>query len=197
MTTKEPLTRNLLNRLRRLKRKYNISQDNFNARIAEHSTQLKALTAELRNRTKRIENKQINKQFKENPRQVYRNMLEETIEVENPPEKEKLEEFWRPLFETPKEHKENKWVQDIIDINKNKPEMTMLYIDEDDITDKLKTFSADSTKKYINRSEDNPSREDYRSKIVTSIRYAISVSLSWNYIHKAVLEMLKTSLVFQ
>ena len=88
MTTKEPLTRNLLNRLRRLKRKYNISQDNFNARIAEHSTQLKALTAELRNRTKRIENKQINKQFKENPRQVYRNMLEETIEVENPPEKE-------------------------------------------------------------------------------------------------------------
>ena len=45
MTTKEPLTRHLLNRLKRLKRKYNISQDNFNARIAEHSTQLKALTA--------------------------------------------------------------------------------------------------------------------------------------------------------
>ena len=43
MTTKEPATKNLLNRIRRLKRKYNISQEHFNARIAEHTAQLKAL----------------------------------------------------------------------------------------------------------------------------------------------------------
>ena len=141
MTTKEPATKHLLNKIRRLKRKYNISQELFNARIAEHTAQLKALTSELRNRNRKYENKQINKQFKENPRQVYRNMTEDPIIVDTPPEKEKLEQFWRPLFETPQEHKENEWINDIIEINKNEPEMTMPYITEEDIEFKLKSFS--------------------------------------------------------
>ena len=70
MTSKEPLTKNRVNRLRRLKRKYGISQDQFNAKVAEHHTQLKALAAELRNRNKKFEKKRINKQFKENPKNV-------------------------------------------------------------------------------------------------------------------------------
>jgi len=71
MTSKEPPTKNLINRRSRLKRKYNISQDQFNAKIAEHSTQLKALAAQLRNKTKKIENKRIIHQFRENPRNIY------------------------------------------------------------------------------------------------------------------------------
>ena len=141
MTTKEPLTKSLINRLKRLKRKYNITQEQFNARIAEHSAKLKALAAEMRNRTKKAENKQINKQFKENPRQVYRNLLEETIEVEKPPEKEELEAFWRPLFENPKEHTEHRWVKEIIHQNRNKPEMKTYDITPEQISDKLKQFS--------------------------------------------------------
>ena len=98
MATSEPPSRNLLNRLRRLKRKYGISEEQFKAKIAEHQVQLKALAAEIKNRGKKAEVKQINKQFKENPRKVYRDLIEENIDVENPPAKDKLEEFWRPLL---------------------------------------------------------------------------------------------------
>ena len=141
MTSTEPLTKNLINRLGRLKRKYNISQDHFNTKIAEHSVKLKALASELKNRTKKYENKRINKQFRENPRNVYRDMTEEKIDVENPPEKDKLDSFWRPLFEEPKDHKEGEWIEEIIQQNSDKPEMDMFEIDQDDITFKLKTFA--------------------------------------------------------
>ena len=141
MSTNEPLTKNLINRLRRLKRKYGISEDNFKAKIAEHHAQLKALTAEIRNKTRKSEKKRINKEFKENPRKVYRDLMEENIEVEKPPEKEKLEEFWRPLFETPKEHTEHRWVNEIIHQNKDKPEMLIYDITPEQIRDKLKQFS--------------------------------------------------------
>ena len=112
--THEPASRNLLHRLRRLKRKYNISEDQFYTKIAEHRAQLKALTSELKNRVKKFECKRINKKFKENPRKVYRELKEEDIEVDKPPDKDQLDEFWRPFFETPKEHKENIWVNEII-----------------------------------------------------------------------------------
>ena len=124
MTTKEPLTKNLIKRLQRLKRKYNISEEQFISKIAEHSTQLKALSAEVRNKTKKAESKNINKLFKENPRNVYRKLTEDEIIVEKPPLKEDLEKFWRPLFETPKYHKESEWVQEIVDKNSDKPEMS-------------------------------------------------------------------------
>ena len=139
--TSEPATRNLMNRLRRLKRKYGISEEQFKVKIAEHKARLKALAAELRNRTKKAEKKNINKQFKENPRTVYRNLTEETIEVENPPEKETLEQFWRPLFENPKEHTESRWVREVIHQNKDKDEMHVFDITHEDIKDKLKNFS--------------------------------------------------------
>ena len=141
MTTNEPLTRGLINRLNRLKRKYGISQEQFTARIAEHRAQLKALAAELRNKTKKAESKQINKQFKENPRNVYRSLMEETIEVEKPPEKDKLDQFWRPLFENPKEHTENRWVKEVIHQNRDKTEMISFDITPEEIRSKLKHFS--------------------------------------------------------
>ena len=141
MTTNEPLTRGLINRLNRLKRKYGISQEQFTARIAEHRAQLKALAAELRNKTKKAESKQINKQFKENPRNVYRSLMEETIEVEKPPEKDKLDQFWRPLFENPKEHTENRWVKEVIHQNRDKTEMISFDITAEEIRNKLKHFS--------------------------------------------------------
>ena len=112
MTTSEPLARNVINRLRRLKRKDGISEDKFKEKVAEHHAQLKALAAELRNKNKKFEQKRINKQFKENPRNVYRDLMEEDIEVKEPPEKEKLEV-----------HREDRWVRKIIHQNKEKPEM--------------------------------------------------------------------------
>ena len=67
--------------------------------------------------------------------------MEESIEVQKPPEKEKLEEFWRPLFETPKVHEENRWVKEIIHQNKDKAEMNLFDITPEQIHNKLKHFS--------------------------------------------------------
>ena len=91
MMANEPQTKSLQNKIRRIKRKYSIDSNQFKIKVAEHQATLKGLASDLRNKEKKIENKRINKQFRENPRAVYRNLIDETIEVENPPEKAKLE----------------------------------------------------------------------------------------------------------
>ena len=47
----------------------------------------------MKNRTKREENKRIKKLFKENPKNVYKDLMEESIEVQKPREKDALEGF--------------------------------------------------------------------------------------------------------
>ena len=37
-------------------------------------------------------------------------MKDETIQVDEPPEKQELENFWRPLYETEKQHTEGEWI---------------------------------------------------------------------------------------
>ena len=106
MTRNEPMTKSLINRIHRIQRKYNIDSTEFKAKVAEHQVALKGLTTELKNKEKKIENRRINTLFRENPRAVYRELKEESISVENPPDKDELEQFWRPLFETPKNHEE-------------------------------------------------------------------------------------------
>ena len=141
MTRNEPMTRSLINRVRRIQRKYNIDSTEFKAKVAEHQATLKGLATELKNKEKKIENRRINTLFRENPRAVYRELKEESIAVENPPDRDELEQFWRPLFETSKNHQENEWVDLVVKKNEDKPEMLDIIITPDLINNKVKQFS--------------------------------------------------------
>ena len=46
--------------------------------------------------------------------------MKESIEVLKPPCEEQLENFWRPLYETPVQHKENEWINTIISENRER-----------------------------------------------------------------------------
>ena len=104
----QPITKHLLQKMRRIKRKYGIRDDSeIPGRIAEHRAEVKALAAQIRNKERKEKSKIINKQFGENPRKVYRNIMKQSIEVENPPSKTELEQFWRPLYDNTIQHQEN------------------------------------------------------------------------------------------
>ena len=133
--------RNLLRKIDGIKRRYNISNDQMEGRLAEHQAIVKGLAAELRSKEKKIKTKQINKQFAENPRVVYRSIARETIEVREPPKEEEVERFWRPLFEDPKQHQESQWIETIIEKNREKQEMPELVITEELARKKIKEFS--------------------------------------------------------
>merc|ERR1711923_666384 len=81
------------------------------------------------NKDKRINHQRINKLFAENPRKVYRELISDTIEVDKPPQKEDLETFWRPLYETEKQHQEGPWVEKIIESKESKPKMIGLLFE--------------------------------------------------------------------
>ena len=134
--------RKLLRKINNIKRKYNVTNnEQMEGKLAEHQATVKALAAELRNKEKKIRTKQINKQFAENPRVVYRNMARETIVVQEPPKKEELERFWRPLFEDPKEHQESQWIENVREKNSRKQVMPELIITEELVRRKIKEYS--------------------------------------------------------
>ena len=110
---KQNPSRNIRIKINKMKRKYNINEENLNEKRAEHQATVKALAAQLRNKERKIRMKQINKQFAENPRMVYRSLNNESIEVQNPPSREQVEGFWKPLFEDPKQHQESQWIDTI------------------------------------------------------------------------------------
>ena len=109
-------------------------------RIAEHQAEIKALAAQIRNKEKTEKAKVINKQFGENPRKVFREILKQTIEVEKPPPKEELEQFWRPLYENPIQHQESEWIKAITSANKEKHPMLPFTIELEHLKRKLKEF---------------------------------------------------------
>ena len=76
--------------------------------------------------------------FRENPRNVYRSLTEEKIDVNEPPKKEDLENFLRPLFETQQQHEEHEWINIISETNETKTEMRELYITPEEATTKIK-----------------------------------------------------------
>ena len=135
-----PVTKNLKRKIKRIQRKYRIKDGQFDAKIAEHQTEIKGITAQIRNKERRPNYKIINKKFAENPRKVYRELIDETIEVEKPPKKEHLEEFWRPLFESPRHHQEKEWIETVETINQEKPTMPDLTIDLETLTVKIKQY---------------------------------------------------------
>ena len=85
--------------------------------------------------------KQINKQFAESPRMVYRSLNNESIEVQNPPSREQVEGFWKPLFEDPKQHQESQWIDTIKEKNRNKNQMPRVIITEESIRKKINEYS--------------------------------------------------------
>ena len=64
--------------------------------------------------------------------------MKESIEVLKPPCEEQLENFWRPLYETPVQHKENEWINTIMSENRERQEMAPFIIDLDHMKRKLK-----------------------------------------------------------
>ena len=140
LSSSGPPTRHLALKIGRLKRKYKIEDHQIKAKIAEHQAHIKGLAAQIRNKDKRINHQRINKLFAENPRKVYRELISDTIEVDKPPQKEDLETFWRPLYETEKQHQEGPWVEKIIESNEPKPKMIGIRFDRETIKRKLTQF---------------------------------------------------------
>ena len=128
LVTKEPSTKHTAMKIRRIHRKYKIKEGQINARIAEHQADIKGIAATIRNRENKEKAKIINSEFSKNPRKVYNDLINENIEVKKPPEKEALEHFWRPLYETEKIHEEHEWIEIIETKNETKPKMPALLI---------------------------------------------------------------------
>ena len=140
---KNPTTKGkLANEIRRLKKKYKI---NSNQQLKEKTLELKgeipALAADLRNRQEKINSITHNKEFETNRRQFYKNLTQKKIEVENPPEKEKLDDFWRPMFEKKEKYNENNdWEEIVKQKNEDHAEMEELVITPQRIEEKLKQY---------------------------------------------------------
>ena len=71
---------------------------------------------------------------------MYRELKEEAIVVEKPPEKQHDEEFWKPLFENPIQHTENEWIHLITETNQEKPEMPEIIIFPEEIKKENETI---------------------------------------------------------
>ena len=140
LVTSGPLTKSVTRQVARIQRKYKITDRQIRARIAEHQAEIKGLAAQIKNKEKRINTKIINSQFATNPRKVYRELINETIEVTTPPEKESLENFWRPLYETEKIHQEHDWIETITEKNENKAAMRTPYIDTEIVKKKITQY---------------------------------------------------------
>ena len=66
---------NLRRKIRKIKRKYDITGDDLSGKIAELKAVIKGMAEEVRNRERKAEERRINKQFDQNPRSVYSKLL--------------------------------------------------------------------------------------------------------------------------
>ena len=133
--------RSLQRKIENMKRKYNITNGQLAGKRAENQATVKALAAEIRNKEKKVKQKQINRQFAENPRNVYRNLLDNSIKVQNPPTKEEIERFWKPLYEDGTEHQESQWIEAIIEKNREKQQMPAIEFTVEILRRKINEYS--------------------------------------------------------
>lgn len=62
--------------------------------------------------------------------------------MERPPEKQQLEDYWRPLFESNETHNQTaQWLEDKKEINEEKPSMPEPTINTEKVTTRLKHFA--------------------------------------------------------
>ena len=128
LAIKDPPTKHTAIKRRRIHRKYKLKESQVKDRVAEHQAEIKGLAATIRNRENKDKSRTINSQFSTNPRRVYNELINEKVEVKKPPDKESLENFWRPLYETEKIHEEHEWIEEIQIQNEPKPTMPTLFI---------------------------------------------------------------------
>ena len=128
--------------IEKIKRKYNISEEQLQQKSLELQGEIPALARDIKNRQKRIDQKVHNKQFVTNRKQFYKSLIESKIEVKNPPEKETLENFWRPMFEEKVKHNErNDWKESVKKTLEDKPEMDAVKITSEMLSKKLMQFA--------------------------------------------------------
>ena len=129
----------LKKKITRLCDKYRCNLKGLNNISRELEGKILALAGRIEEKYKsRIENKQ----FKNNPRAFYRNLIRQKLNVNEPPNEKDLEDYWRPLFETEKTHNtEAKWIEEIASLNEEKPLMKEPKITTADITRKLAKFA--------------------------------------------------------
>ena len=133
----------LKNIIGRLRAKYHATNTEELRNIAwELEGKIPAIAKRIKNQEEKRKAQMQNRMFKSNPRTFYRNLIRDNITVENPPEKENLENYWRPLFENEGTYnQEAQWIEDIRRKNETKPQMPMPVITTAKIKGKLARFS--------------------------------------------------------
>ena len=141
--TSAPKTQGKLkNKIIRLCAKLRCNLEDLQNIARELEEKILALSKRIRKQTNKYRAKIDNRLFKNNPRLFYRNLIHKNINVEKPPSPTKLEEYWKPLFETEVVHnQEARWIEDIKELNKTKPQMPEPKITTGDIISKLKKFA--------------------------------------------------------
>lgn len=126
----------------RISKNYIKDSDQLNNIARELQGKIPALAKRIKNKEQKDNTRVQNQQFGTNSRALYRTLITKPIVVERPPEKQSLEDYWRPLFENVAVHnKEAGWIGDIKEINGDKPEMQELIITTEKITRKLANFA--------------------------------------------------------
>ena len=86
--------------LHTLKKKFDNSKMNtLETKLTSLKQELKNKSDNLRNQKRLIERKKINKQFAFNPKKIYRNMKGDKTEVDKIPTKERIEQFWKDIWQ--------------------------------------------------------------------------------------------------
>ena len=77
--------------------------------MSRTQVEIKVLAVKLKYKNHKISSKRTNKIFLENPRIIYRNIENWTIEVKRQLVKEVLEKFQKPLLEDQSQHQKSQW----------------------------------------------------------------------------------------
>ena len=97
-----------------MKRKYKLYSD---TKRKETSERLKQRLSALSHRLKRFQTRQKqfhkNYTFENDPQRCYKELRGAQFEVDDPPKKEDIENFWKPIYETSKSHNTTpQWIKD-------------------------------------------------------------------------------------
>ena len=128
--------------IEKIKKKYNINDDQLQQKALELQGQIPAIAREIKHKQQIINQKVHNRQFMNNRKQFYKSLIENRIEVKTPPDKKVLEDFWRPMFEKEEKHNSrNDWQEGIKKTLENKEEMKPFSVSVESLQKKLMQFA--------------------------------------------------------
>ena len=113
-----------------MKAKYLITTtDQLRNTQAQIKMKITAKAKEIRNKDERFLTKKQNEDFNKNPKQFYRTINQDAIEINTPPPQEALSTFWRSIYENEVQHaEETTTIETIQKSNCNSPIMSNLNI---------------------------------------------------------------------